>query len=156
MRIQQLLQLFVVLFVCSIHAHGQATDGNITGAVYDSSGAAIAGAGVELLNVATGVKAAASTDTQGVYRFGNVLVGRYTITVAAAGFTSASLKDVTVELNRTTTANVTLNVGNVSTAVEVTEFITIPLPRRYSPNHAMNSVTSPAVSFVGMTSSNFK
>ena len=34
--------------------------------------------------------------------------------------------------------------------------ITTPLPKRYSPNHEMNSTTSLLVSFVGMTSSNFK
>lgn len=155
MRFQQLLRFFVVLLLCSIHVYGQATDGNITGAVYDSTGAAIAGAGLELLNVATGVKAAASTDAQGVYRFGNVLVGRYTITVSAAGFTSASLKDVTVELNRTTTANVTLNVGNVSTAVEVTESaalidsttaqVTNTYERRLATGHPLSSNPSGGV-----------
>jgi len=155
LRFQQRLRLFIVLLSCSIHAHGQATDGNITGAVYDSTGAAIVGAGVELLNVATGVKAAASTDTQGVYRFGNVLVGRYTITVAAAGFTSASLKEVVVELNRTTTANLTLSVGNVSTAVEVTESaalidsttaqITNTYERRLATEHPLSSNPSGGV-----------
>ena len=100
-------------------AHGQATDGNVVGSVYDSTGAAVAGAAVELLNLATGVRATSSTDAQGAYRFGNVLIGTYTVNVAAAGFTPASLKDVAVELSRTSTANLTLTVGNVTSAVEV-------------------------------------
>jgi len=74
---------------------------------------------VELLNVATSVKATTKTDTSGAYRFGNVLIGEYTITVSATGFTTASMKQVTVALSRTTTANVTISVGAVSSTVEV-------------------------------------
>ncbi|MFN7922747.1 MAG: carboxypeptidase regulatory-like domain-containing protein [Bryobacteraceae bacterium] len=113
------LAAFVIL--SPFRAAAQATDGNVTGVVFDTTGAAIAGAGVELLNAATGVKSNTATDVRGAYRFGNVPIGKYTITVTAAGFAPASLKDVAVELNRTATANLTLNVGNVSTAVEVSE-----------------------------------
>lgn len=98
----------------------QASDGNVVGAVLDTSGGAVAGAMVELANDATGVRTSSRTDESGSYRFGNVLVGTYTITVAAQGFTTTSLKDVHVELNKTTTANVTVSVGSVSSLVEVT------------------------------------
>lgn len=110
----------MITALAPMKSNAQATDGNVVGIVYDPSGAGIAGAAVEILNVATGIKAASTTDAQGGYRFGNVLIGRYTITVTAPGFSPASLKDVAVELNRTTTANLNLVVGNVAAAVEVT------------------------------------
>src|SRR5438067_11208467 len=110
--------LGAMLFVPA--SFGQATDGNIVGTVLDASGAVIAGANVDLLNVDTGVKNATTTDAAGTYRFGNVPVGTYTITATAPGFTTASLKDVHVELSRTTTANLSMSVGTVSSTVEVT------------------------------------
>ena len=102
-------------------AIGQTIDGNVVGTVLDPSGASIPSANVELLNVATGVKSAAKTTTAGDYRFSNVPVGTYTIMVAASNFTTASLKDVAVDLNNTTTANVTLQIGTVANAVDVTD-----------------------------------
>ena len=102
-------------------AFGQTIDGNVVGTILDPSGASIPSASVELLNVATGVKAASKTTTSGDYRFSNVPVGTYTITVAAPNFTTASLKDVEVSLNNSTTANITLQVGSVSNAVDVTD-----------------------------------
>jgi hypothetical protein len=102
-------------------AIGQTIDGNVVGTVLDPSGASIPSANVELLNVATGVKSVAKTTTAGDYRFSNVPVGNYTITVAASNFTTASLKDVAVDLNNTTTANLTLQVGTVANAVDVTD-----------------------------------
>jgi hypothetical protein len=100
-------------------AIGQTIDGNVVGTVLDPSNASIPSANVELLNVATGVKATAKTAADGGYRFSNVPVGTYTITVTAASFKPASLKDVLVDLNNTTTANLTLQVGNVESAVDV-------------------------------------
>jgi hypothetical protein len=102
-------------------AFGQASDGNILGSVLDASGAGVPNANVELKNDATGVKAEVKSDADGSYRFGSVLVGQYTITVTASGFTVQALKGVHVELNKTTTANFSLTVGAVSSTVEVTE-----------------------------------
>src|SRR5437870_5384204 len=108
-----------VVFVSN--SFGQATDGNIVGTVVDASGAAVPAANVELQNMQTGVKATTKTDGSGTYRFNNVLVGSYSVTVSASGFTTASLKNVDIDLNKTTTANITMQVGTVTTAVEISE-----------------------------------
>jgi len=50
-------------------AYAQANSGDLTGAVLDSSGAAIPNATVEALNDETGVKYTAQTNASGVYRF---------------------------------------------------------------------------------------
>src|SRR6266478_6061823 len=82
------VSLGIMLAVVSLF--GQTSDGNIVGTVLDASGAAIPGAKVELANVDTGVKASTNTDETGGYRFGNVLVGRYNVTVSATGFTTTT------------------------------------------------------------------
>jgi len=118
------LTLIVVLMAIAASlspVFGQASDGNIAGTILDSSGAVIPRATVELENVATGVKRTTETDQAGNYLFQNVLVGRYRITARASGFTPAVLENVVVNLNRTTTANLTLSVGQVTTQVEVVE-----------------------------------
>src|SRR5690242_19797556 len=98
---------------------GQTSDGNIVGTVLDASRATIPGARIELTNVDSGIKVLTQTNETGAYRFGNVMVGRYNVTVSAAGFTTMTLKEVTVELNKTATANIKLEVGAVTTTVDV-------------------------------------
>src|SRR5229473_3572961 len=102
-------------------AFSQATDGNVVGSVVDASGAAIPNTTVTITNLATGVKSTATTSANGEYRFNNVPVGRYNLTANAAGFTVASLSNLQVELSKTLTANVTMQVGAVTTTLEVTE-----------------------------------
>src|SRR5262249_15710731 len=100
---------------------GQAIDGSLVGTVVDASGSAVPNVTINLENMATGVKSSAKTNAAGEYRFNNVLIGRYRLTASATGFTSTSLANVAVELNKTSTANLTLPVGSVSTTVEVSE-----------------------------------
>ncbi len=121
MRTRTPLILLVVLVLLATMVWGQATDGNVIGLVSDPSGAVIPGATIELENVATGVKRRAQTDSAGIYRFNNVPVGRYRVTASAQGFASATLENINVTLNRTTTANVELQVSAVTTQVEVVE-----------------------------------
>lgn len=118
---QRFCAIFVGVLLAVASLFGQASDGNITGTVLDASGAAVPSATVQLENMGTGVKLTARSDASGAYRFGNVQVGHYSVTVSASGFTTANIKDLLVELNKTATANVTLQVGTVSTAVDVTE-----------------------------------
>lgn len=101
------------------HSYAQAIDGNIVGTVYDATGAVVPDASVTAENVATGVKSQATTGANGIYRFNNVPVGSYNITVKRTGFTDAVLQSLAVELNKTTTANVTLQLGTVTTEVQV-------------------------------------
>ncbi|MBI4905107.1 MAG: TonB-dependent receptor [Acidobacteria bacterium] len=117
-----LLAIALVLAVgFAPNASGQASDGNLVGTLTDQSGAAIPEANVDAVNAATGVKTSTRTNNVGVYRFNNLLVGQYNITITASGFLSQTIRNASVELNRTNTVNATLQVGTVSTTVEVSE-----------------------------------
>lgn len=103
----------------------QATDGNLAGNVTDPSGAFIPNATVEATNTSTGVKQTVMTDSRGQYAINNLLVGTYDLRISHAGFGVASLNNVVIRLNQTATANVTLQVGDVATSIQVVEAPTL-------------------------------
>ncbi|HUO28241.1 MAG TPA: carboxypeptidase-like regulatory domain-containing protein, partial [Bryobacteraceae bacterium] len=111
--------LIALLGIVCLPGFAQLVSGNLTGTVYDASGATVPNASVVAHNDATGVENSSSTTSTGEYRISNLPVGTYTISVTAAGFTKAELKGVKVELNVTATANVTLEVGKSVATVEV-------------------------------------
>ena len=118
------LFFLALLAVVSRPGMAQLTSGNVLGTVLDTTGAAVPNATVVATDRATGVKSNAVTSVTGQYRFDNLPVGAYDITVTAQGFTTTTLSKILVELNMTATANVTLSVGQLSTTVEVTEAAT--------------------------------
>ena len=99
----------------------QLTSGNVAGTVYDQTGATIPAAVVVAHNVATGVDATTTATSAGDYRFENLPVGTYTLSVSASGFRKAEVRNIVVRLNQTVTANLTLAIGQATTTVEVTE-----------------------------------
>src|SRR5271167_3022424 len=114
-----LILLALCLVFASGNAFAQANSGDLTGKVFDSSGAAIPTATVVATNNDTGIKTTTQVSNEGIYRFSNLLVGIYTLTATATGFATDQLKNVEVALNNTLTANMTLAVGTVGTTVEV-------------------------------------
>ncbi|MFN7925678.1 MAG: TonB-dependent receptor [Bryobacteraceae bacterium] len=118
---KSLSTVFFALLLTVGPAWPQASDGNIVGTVLDQTGAPIASAKMTAINADTGVARSTTTDASGTYRFPNSPVGRYEITAEAAGFAKHSLRNVSVELNRTVTANLSLSVSQVTTTLDVTE-----------------------------------
>ena len=115
------LSLLVVYGPLLVSLHAQETSGNVVGTVTDASGAAVPNATVTATNQATEVKTPTVANGNGEYRVANLLPGTYTISASAPGFSTEELKDVAIQLNQTATANLTLKVGTVSTAVNVVE-----------------------------------
>jgi hypothetical protein len=74
----------LVLLTCGV-AYAQYT-GNITGIVRDSTGAAIANASLEAVNVTTQVSATTTSDGSGNYQFLSLAPGPYKIKAEAQGF----------------------------------------------------------------------
>ena len=110
-----------VVLLFALPAFSQTTSGNITGTVYDQTGATVPGAAVTAHNTATGIDSNTVSTSAGDYRFANLPVGTYTVTVNAPGFAKAEIANVNVQLNQTVTTNIKLMVGQASTSVEVTE-----------------------------------
>ena len=115
------LMVMVTAMVLSGTLQGQAADGNLTGVILDPSGAAVVNATVGAENLATGFKTSSTTDLIGTYRFQNLSIGNYKLTAGAVGFQTTTLASVAVELSKTTTAHVTLTVGQQTDSITVTD-----------------------------------
>src|SRR6266404_4219486 len=115
------LTVLLALFGLAALGYGQTIDANLVGTVGDASGAAVPNATVEIAQVATGTKTTTKTNADGQYRFNNIPIGLYNLTVSAPGFAMANLKNIDIQLSKTSTANVTLQVGSVSASVDVSE-----------------------------------
>ncbi len=96
--------------------------GALTGTVKDSSGAAVPGATVEIINQGTGaVERRVTTNASGGFAAALLPVGAYRVVVNASGFARTEALDVRVRVTETTNLSLTLNVGAISEAVTVTE-----------------------------------
>ncbi|HLI83646.1 MAG TPA: carboxypeptidase regulatory-like domain-containing protein [Bryobacteraceae bacterium] len=113
------LTLAAIGFVFSVNLAAQAISGDLVGTIADPSGSGVPNATVTATNTGTNVKTTTSTNGAGEYRIANLPPGDYDLTATASGFASATLKSVGVQLNQTATANLTLQVGQVATSVEV-------------------------------------
>jgi len=117
--------LIVVLCFCLVVTFtpgtaAQTTFGNITGTVSDTSGGALEGAQVTLTNQETDAKLTQTTGSDGLYQFSNLLPGRYRIDVEMRGFKHTTQPDIVVQVQQTSSINLTMQVGDVSQTVEVT------------------------------------
>ena len=93
--------------------------GTISGVVLDPSGAIVPGAGVSLLNTATGQKRSAVTTDAGVYQFVSLAPGPYALSATMSGF-SASRTTVTLYTNQTMNIPINLAVGSATQVFDVT------------------------------------
>ena len=139
-------------------AFGQATNaGDISGTVTDTTGAAIPGATITVVNIATGVSGSYTSNAAGVYDTGSIVAGNYKITFSKDGFTTLVHSSVTVNVGPLQ-LNAQLAVGTVSTQVVVNTDV----PLLNTENGAVTTTMSyetinqlPQVSSIGQNWSSF-
>jgi hypothetical protein len=124
LRIQPLIwrwctALSVILLLGAV-LQAQSVNGTLAGTVKDSTGAVIQGAKVGIVNTSTAATYAATTTSVGIFRFSDLALGTYTVTVSANGFKSSVTKDVLIQINTVATLNVALQLGAASEEVTVT------------------------------------
>jgi Carboxypeptidase regulatory-like domain len=95
------------------------TSANLVGTVIDATDAAVPNATVTATNTATGVKLTTATTLDGAYRMSNLPVGTYDVNVTASGFSPATQSGIVLQLNLTGTLNFKLEVGAVTTSINV-------------------------------------
>jgi hypothetical protein len=97
----------------------QTNNGAITGSILDTTGGSVADAQIQATGVEThSVYTTVSTAT-GAYRFSNLVLGHYDITVTAKGFKVSSATGVEVQINTTSSLDITLQPGDVKETVTV-------------------------------------
>jgi len=105
--------------VAVVQVSAQVISGDLVGTVLDNSGAVVPGASVEAANADTGVKYKATANEAGEYRFTNLPVGTYNVSASAANFAITTVNAFKVELNKTSTLQITLEIKGTIATVEV-------------------------------------
>src|ERR1700676_743231 len=95
------------------------SSGTVSGTVTDSSGAVVADATVTLTNTASNSTRNTPTNDKGFYVFSSVAPGTYNVSITKAGFKTTVVAAQVVEVGRQLTVNATLEVGSISSTVEV-------------------------------------
>lgn len=119
MRSATLFSASLFLF-CLPAAMGQTFYGSVAGTITDSTGAVVPGTAVTLTNLATTDKRTTLTDEAGLYRFVNLVPGRYRAEAEKTGFKRFVREPVVVEVESAVRIDVAMEVGETSQTVEVT------------------------------------
>jgi Carboxypeptidase regulatory-like domain len=116
-----ILSLAVVLLGLSVSSRvsAQVISADLVGTVLDKSGAVVPEARVEATKADTGVQYETKTNAAGEYRFNNLPIGTYNISASAANFATTTVNSFVLELNKTSTLQITLEIKGAVTSIEV-------------------------------------
>ena len=95
--------------------------GTLVGEVHDATGAVIPGVTVTVANKSTGVVFSAVSGSAGEYEVPSLHTGVYKITAEHAGFGTAVADNITVSVGERQRLDLTLQVGQSATTVEVSD-----------------------------------
>ena len=124
----RLLLATFALFLFSISTQSQSTTGRILGTLTDQSGAAVAGASVVVTDVQRGTSRTMTTDESGGYAGPDLQPGTYRIHVEVKGFKSVERPNVQIEVATDLRVDFTLQPGQVSETVTITEEVPLINP----------------------------
>jgi hypothetical protein len=110
----------ILLGAAAMQAAAQsASSGTVSGQVTDPQGAALAGAEVRMTDPLTNTARATTTNDAGRFSFISVTPATYDFLVSKSGFSQSKVGAQKVEVGLTLTLNVTLQLGSITTTVEV-------------------------------------
>lgn len=116
----KILKLWACSALLVAGAWAQTGLATITGTISDPSGAVVAGAPVEVRNVATGQVFVAATTETGNFTVSQLPVGDYDLTVSVPGFKRYRRQGFHLAAQQTMREDITLEVGAAAEAVTVT------------------------------------
>src|SRR6476661_2015253 len=99
-------------------AHVQST-AVLQGRVLDQNGAVVPRAKITAKNSATALARTGETDSEGNYQFAALPVGNYRVEVRAAGFRTAIVEHLTIEVARIVVQDFRLEVGDITQTINV-------------------------------------
>jgi len=122
MRIQSVASALVALALSLTAASALAQQGSseLRGRVTDEQGAVLPGVAIVVKHQESGIFRQASTTTDGSYYLAGVLPGTYELTAELTGFKRVSRRDVRLEVGKTVTIDLNLQVGGMSEELTVT------------------------------------
>ena len=124
-RILVLLSVTVAFLLFCLPASAQLNLGRIYGTISDQTGGVIAGATVTVVDVPRGVARTLTTDSTGEYSAPSLVPSTYTIRVEFKGFSILERQNVDVGVGQDVRLDLTLQPGNQTQTVTVTELIPV-------------------------------
>jgi hypothetical protein len=109
----------ILLAVCALACFAQESRGTVIGRVTDSTGAALPGVKVTIINMATNVTSTATTNDDGRFGAPFLLPGAYRVLTEKSGFKRFVQPGVEVRVSETTDLNIAMQAGEISEEVEV-------------------------------------
>src|SRR5712692_7891309 len=91
----------------------------LQGTVLDPQGAAMPNAKVTVRNIATGLERTAEADGAGIFQVSSLPVGTYRVEIRREGFHTLMVSELRLEVDTTISRNFTMQVGAVTTTIEV-------------------------------------
>ncbi|MEK7404952.1 MAG: carboxypeptidase regulatory-like domain-containing protein [Acidobacteriota bacterium] len=110
----------VLLLTFATLVSAQEYRGTVRGRVLDPSGAAVAGAGIDITNEGTNFTTRTTSNELGNYQVPFLLPGNYTVKVEQPGFKKIRQGGVRVSLNTQVTLDITLELGTAAETITVT------------------------------------
>lgn len=116
-QLRQLLSVFLFVVAC-FPLFAQTPVGIIAGVITDESGAIVPNATVKIRNMATGAVRELTSNADGIFSAPSLPAGVYEIRVELKGFRTV-IREATVEIGLTTSADIRLPVGSATEVVNV-------------------------------------
>lgn len=118
-KLTRLIFSLMLILVSVSWSLAQTGTSRITGTIFDSTGAAVAGASVTVTNEATGISQTQTTNEAGAYAFPSLPVGDYSVTVERSGFKKFHKTNNALLVNTPLTVDAVMEVGQVTEVVNV-------------------------------------
>ncbi|HWQ36237.1 MAG TPA: carboxypeptidase regulatory-like domain-containing protein [Blastocatellia bacterium] len=120
----------VIVLSASMFVFAQtASTSTVSGTITDATGAVIAGAEVEMTDLATNQSRKVVTNAAGQYQFPSIPPGTYKVTATAKGFKQAIIPALKVDVAKSLSLDLSLQVGTVGEVVEITAGAAVELQK---------------------------
>jgi hypothetical protein len=121
MRAIPLVVVCLLLTNAPMQLRAQTVTGTVLGNILDASGAAVPNAQITVTNQDTGVIRTAASTADGNYNVPSLAPGKYTVEARTPGFAPSKVKDVEVNVGSNARVDLSLQVGQVTQEVTVSE-----------------------------------
>ncbi len=118
-NLRNALALLLLVIASGRLIWAQSSGGTIAGSVFDATGALVTGATLTATGANTGTVYTATSTSTGTYRFPQMQLGSYNLSVAAPGFKETTLEGVLVQTGSVASADVHLSNGGATETVTV-------------------------------------
>ena len=114
-----MFRIFALAALFAAAAASQTITASLEGDVKDSTGAAVPGAKVQVINADTGVITRADTGPDGRFIAPSLPPGPYSVVVEAAGFKRVDRAGIVLQVNQTARIDLTMEIGALTETIEI-------------------------------------